>query len=243
MRRHGFVSAATDRTLRIAAVVPALNEEAEIAGCVAALRGEVAEVIVVDGGSRDGTVAAAAAAGARVTVAPGSSRAVAMNTGAALATADIVFFVHADCRPAAGFAAEIAAAVACGAGAGCFQLRFDSDHWLLRISGWCTRADLGLIRFGDQTLFVRRSLLRAIGGFDERLVVMEDHDIVCRLRRRTRFVILAGPVTASARRYRRLGAYRTQLVSYPVVVALYHLRVPQPRLLQVYRRLLGEAQP
>ena len=227
--------------MRIVAVVPALDEEAEIGACVASLRDDVAEVIVVDGGSRDGTVAVAAEAGARVMVAAGSTRAVALNTGAAVAAGDVVFFVHADCRPAAGFAADIAAAVEAGAGAGCFRMRFDSDHWLLRLSGWCTRADLGLIRFGDQTLFVRRSVLRDVCGFDERLMLMEDHDIARRLRRRTRFVILPGPVIASARTYRRLGVYRTQLMAYPLVVALYRFGVPQPPLTRVYRRLLGGA--
>lgn len=227
--------------MRIAAIVPALDEEPEIGACVAALRDEVTEVIVIDGGSRDGTVAAAEAAGGRVAVLPRSTRAAALNHGAKLASADVLFFVHADCRPPAGFGCDITSAIKAGAGAGCFRMRFDWDHWLLRLSGWCTRADLGLIRFGDQTLFVRRSLLAAVGGYDERLDVMEDHEIVCRLRRGTRFVVVPRSVTASARRYRRHGVYRTQLVLYPSVVALYHLGVSQPRLLRVYRRLLGPA--
>ena len=226
--------------MRISAVVPALDEEREIGACVAALRVGCDEVIVVDGGSCDRTAPAAAGAGAHVEIVPGSSRAAALNAGAALASGDVVFCVHADCRPPAGFADDIRSAMARGAGAGCFRIRFDSDHWLLCASGWCTRIPAGLIRFGDQTLFVRRSLLRAVGGFDERLLVMEDNDIVRRLRRRAPFAILPARVTASARRYRDHGVYRTQLLAYPAVIVLYHLGLPQRRLVRVYRRLLGE---
>jgi rSAM/selenodomain-associated transferase 2 len=225
--------------MRISAVIPALNESQAIADLVAHLSDEVDEVIVVDGGSDDNTAASAHAAGARVIIADGSTRAIALNAGAAVAAGEIIYFVHADTVPPRGFAVDIRSAVMRGAGAGCFRLRFDSHHWLLCFSGWCTRFDVGLIRFGDQSLFVRRDLYQAIGGFDERLAVMEDNDIVRRLRRRARFAIVPRPVTASARRYRQLGVYRLQLAVYPVVVALYHARVRQRRLMRIYTRLLG----
>ena len=223
----------------ISAVIPALNEGEAIAGLVAHLSDEVDEVIVVDGGSADETAARARAAGARVIIADGSTRAVALNAGADAAAGEIVYFVHADTFPPRGFAADIERAVARGAGAGCFRMRFDSHHWLLCLSGWCTRFDVGLIRFGDQSLFVRRELYQAIGGFDERLAVMEDHEIVRRLRQRTRFAIVPRPVMASARRYRQQGVYRLQLVVYPLVVVLYHAGMAQPRLMRIYTRLLS----
>src|SRR5205085_77274 len=203
--------------MRIGVVVPTLEEEGRVGPLVRALLAERDEVIVVDGGSADATVAEARAAGARVRVSPGATRAVALNTGAALSSADIVYFVHADCRPPAGFAAEIERAVRGGAGAGCFRLRFDSRHWLLRLSGWCTRLDLDLVRFGDQSLFVLRDLLRSVAGFDERLAVMEDNEIVRRLRRVSRFEVVPRDVTASARAYRVRGVYRLQLGVYPLL--------------------------
>ena len=98
--------------------------------------------------------------------------------------------------------------------------------------------EVNLFRFGDQSLFVRRDVLRSAGGFDEALPVMEDQDMVRRLRRRVRFVILPRPVTTSAREYRRGGVYRMQLFVYPLVVALFHLGMPPRRLARTYRRLL-----
>ncbi len=223
--------------MRISAVIPALDEAREIAAAVSTLLRGATEVIVIDGGSIDDTADRARAAGALVKVAPGTSRAVAMNIGAALARGDVLYFVHADCRPPAGFADDIRAAIGAGAQSGCFRLRFDSQHWLLRLSAWCTRLDIDAVRFGDQSLFVLPGLLRAIGGFDEQLAVMEDQDLARRLRRRGRFVVIPRPVTASARYYRANGVYRTQLLIYPTMVALYHLRVPQAAIGLVHRRL------
>ena len=234
MKRNGRV---------ITVIIPSLDEAAEIASAIGAVRGRVDEVIVVDGGSADDTVAIARAAGARVRVAPGASRATALNVGAAIARGDVYYFVHADCRPPQTFVEDIRAAIRSGAGGGCFRLRFDSDHWLLRISGWLSRIDVALFRFGDQSLFVRRDVFRAAHGFDERLRVMEDQDLVRRLRRRTRFVLLRRSVTASARQYRSTGVYRTQLVIYPTMVVLYRLGTPQPALTQVYDRLRGLREP
>jgi rSAM/selenodomain-associated transferase 2 len=223
--------------MRITVVIPALNEAAEIAAAVAAVRDEVDEVIVVDGGSCDGTTDVARTAGARVRVAAGSNRAAALNTGAALASGDVIYFVHADCRPPAGFADDIRAALDT-ASSGCFRMRFDSKHWLLGLSGWLTRVDINLFRFGDQSLFTHRDVFRLAFGYDERLTVLEDQDLVRRLRRHAEFVIVPRPVISSARRYRRCGVYRMQLFVYPIVVALYRLGVPQPLLVRIYHRLL-----
>src|SRR4029079_2900039 len=132
----------SDTPARITVVIPTLNEVSVIEETVRLLRREVDVVSVVDGGSRDETAASARNAGARVRVAVGSTRAVALNTGAAIATGEIVYFVHADCRPPPGFAADIRRAVAGGAGAGCFRLRFDSRHWLLRLPGSSVRRRL-----------------------------------------------------------------------------------------------------
>jgi glycosyltransferase involved in cell wall biosynthesis len=222
----------------ISAVIPALDESALIASTIRRLARECSEVVVVDGGSRDDTVRRSCVAGATVAVAPGSNRAAALNTGAHLASGDILYFIHADCTPPFGFAADIRAAIRRGVSAGCFRLRFDSDHPLLRASGWFTRFNIDLFRFGDQSLFVRKPLVESC-PFNEHMSVLEDQDMIRRLRRNERFEVLERTVTVSPRAYVTHGLYRTQLVTYPTAVAAYRLGVPPPQLDRLYRRLLG----
>jgi glycosyltransferase involved in cell wall biosynthesis len=229
---------AETRDPTISAVIPALDESALIAGTVRLLARECFEVIVVDGGSQDDTVRRSCAAGATAVLVPGSNRAAALNAGAHLARGDVLYFIHADCRPPLGFATDIRAAIGRGASAGCFRLRFDSDHPLLRASGWFTRFNIDLFRFGDQSLFVRKPLLERC-PFNERMSVLEDQDIIRRLRRNARFEVLEPTVTVSPRAYVTHGLYRTQLVTYPTTIAAYRLGASPPQLDRLYRRLLG----
>ena len=229
---------AETREPTISAVIPALDESELIASTIRRLARECSEVIVVDGGSRDDTVRQSRAAGATVALAPGSNRAVALNAGARLASGDILYFIHADCTPPFGFAADIQAAIRGGASAGCFRLRFDSDHPLLRASGWFTRFNIDLFRFGDQSFFVHKRVLESC-PFNELMNVLEDQDIIRRLHRKARFDVLEQSVTVSPRAYTTYGLYRTQLVTYPTAIAAYRLGVSPPRLDRLYRRLLG----
>ena len=191
-------SAATGRALpvplTISVVVPVLNEAERVAACVAALRAgqaaadasaRVVDIVVVDGGSDDATVAVARAAGARVVASPVASRAAQMNLGARETTGDVLYFVHGDALVPASYAADIAAALAraplapSGAPSGArgavggYRTRFDRRiSPLLRVNEWMTRFAWPVCRGGDQTLFVPRALFDALGGYDERRVIM-----------------------------------------------------------------------
>ena len=134
---------------------------------------------------------------------------------------------------------EVLASTAGGVGSGCYRLAFDHPHWFLRANAWMTRFPLTLFRFGDQSLFVRKELFRQIGGYREDLLVMEDQEIVARLRRWAPFRVLPGVVTTSARKYLANGVFRLQGI-FGLIVLLYKLGVPQPRLVQVYRALIRQ---
>jgi rSAM/selenodomain-associated transferase 2 len=232
----------TESTISI--VIPTFNEAESITHLLSYLRqataGEPApEILVVDGGSLDATVPLARQAGATVLLAPRKGRAAQLNYGAQHARGELLYFLHADSYPPAGFLAHLRGASALGYEAGCYRLAFDHPHWLLRFSAWCTRLPLTAVRFGDQSLFVRRDLFARIGGYRENLLVMEDQEIVRRLRARGPFRVLPHAVTTSARKYLANGIFRLQGI-FTLIVGLYWLGVPQRRLVQLYRWLIQQ---
>jgi rSAM/selenodomain-associated transferase 2 len=204
-----------------------------------ALRNEIAqsglgvEVIVVDGGSTDGTAAIVCPlSNIQLLVAP-RGRAGQMNAGAALATAPILLFLHADTRLPGGGLSDVAAVMSNPAVmAGSFCLSFDADHLLLRVYGWLSHLNLTICTFGDQTLFVRRESFLHIGGFPA-LPIMEDLEIQRSLRRLGRFVKIRRPVCTSARRFLRQGALRQQVVNIALVL-MYFAGARPERLKRLY---------
>ncbi|MEI7643664.1 MAG: TIGR04283 family arsenosugar biosynthesis glycosyltransferase [Chloroflexales bacterium] len=187
-------------------IIPALNEESEIAGCVAAVRAldPGVEVIVADGGSHDRTTELAAAAGAVVVRAP-VGRGPQCNAGAARASGEILVFLHADTAlPAGAFAilrdilADPRVAVAK------FRLSFDSRDWLLDIAAHLMWYDSRLTSYGDQGIVIRRSLFDTIGGFPD-WPLFEDVRLFELARARSDIHVLPAEVVTSARRFRANG--------------------------------------
>ncbi|HLI12931.1 MAG TPA: TIGR04283 family arsenosugar biosynthesis glycosyltransferase [Alphaproteobacteria bacterium] len=199
-------------TAALSIVIPALDAAAHLRATLASLRDAradilVREIIVVDGGSQDGTAALAAADGCRVlTSDPG--RGVQLAAGACAATGDWLLFLHADTRLEPGWAAAVmafAALPANAARAGYFRYTLDDDsppaRRLARLVAWRCRA-LAL-PYGDQGLLIARSFYEALGGYRP-LPLMEDVDLVRRLGRR-RLVALDARAVTSAARYRQGG--------------------------------------
>ena len=223
-------------------IIPTRNEAASIGQLVADLRrhdptGRV-EVLVVDAHSPDGTAEAARQAGATVLLSPKPGRAAQMNYGAAHATGDVFYFVHADVGIHPNYVATIEAAVAQGHEAGCYRFRFDSAHPLLRINSYGTRFKGIMSRGGDQTLFMTRALFERLGGFNERFVIMEDFEIIQRIRQVASFYIVPQDVVVSARKYETNGWLRVQLANL-TAFAMFFLRVPPPRIARTYKALLN----
>jgi rSAM/selenodomain-associated transferase 2 len=221
----------------ISIVIPTLNAARELPATLATLAGVaiVREIIVADGGSGDGTVALAAAAGARVISAP-RGRGPQLKAGAAAAGGDWLLFLHADCRLQPHWEWAVAAFLAkenAAERAGYFDLTLDdrgsAPRRLERLVGWRCRA-LAL-PYGDQGLLVARALYDRIGGYAD-LPLMEDVDLVRRLGRR-RVAPLGATIEASARRYRTGGYVRRPLRNL-CCLALYVLRVPPPLIARLY---------
>jgi rSAM/selenodomain-associated transferase 2 len=197
----------------LSVVVPVLNEAAHIdralTGLARACPG--AEVIVVDGGSTDGTPDVVRRFSHVTLIETARGRARQMNAGARIATGSALLFLHADTTlpPGAGAAIQDALRLP-GVVAGRFDVRFDSPRPIFaliaammnlrsRLTGICT---------GDQALFVRRQTYEALGGYPD-IPLMEDVDLSGRLKRQGRMACLRLRVVTSARKWEREGVLRT----------------------------------
>jgi len=216
----------------ISVVIPALDEEQRLPAAIQSVRAD-ADVIVVDGGSRDATRAVAAAEGARVLESP-RGRGRQLDEGARAATGDWLVFLHADTRLEAGWADALASLPADVAG-GAFRLAIDSDRLAFRIVERAVRARVRLfaLPYGDQGLFVRREAYAAVGGMPH-LPLMEDVAFVRRLRRAGRLAFLPIRAFTSARRWDRYGIVGTTLRNW-WLVGLYAAGRSPERLARIYR--------
>lgn len=206
----------------ISVILPVLNEEAQIAETLRALgeqlRGENAEVIVADGGSRDQTARLAAGFEfVRVIVCQQANRGGQMNQGASASTGEVLLFLHADVKLPAGALSAITQALTderiVG---GCFQIRFPEDasaSLRLVARGINFRTRLFRTATGDQGIFVRRRVFTEIGGY-KILPLMEDIGLFNEVKRRGRVVALDGQVEISPRRWLKHGVWRTVLLMY-----------------------------
>lgn len=196
--------------LSVSIIVPVRNEAAVIAPALRRLRRDFpgCELIVVDGASTDGTANLATPLATVIHAPPGRARQ--MNAGAVHATGQVLWFVHADTRldPAALGQLRSALAHPHIVGGGC-AIRFDRDTPALRFLAWSSTQRARRLHqiFGDQAMFVRRSVFDALGGFPD-LPLMEDLEMSRRLHRIGRLVVLSAACTASARRFDAHGTIR-----------------------------------
>jgi rSAM/selenodomain-associated transferase 2 len=228
---------------KISVIIPVFNEGEILGSTLLQLKqkqsGYVGEILIVDGGSTDNTVQIAAEGGAKVLHSENKSRAAQMNLGARMAKEEVLFFLHADTIPPAGFDRQIITSLEVGADFGSFRLRFDWDHPLLNLYSWFTQFKTPLIRFGDQGLYARRENFLNAGCFDEKLTVMEDQVIFSQLRETGQFELIAKDVVTSARKYRSNGVVRLQLIFFTIWLG-YYAGVSQDVLVHFYRSQLSQ---
>lgn len=242
----------------VSIVVPMLNEAGALPALLAHLsswRDRGCEVVLVDGGSEDDSVAMARAAGFRV-IAAARGRARQMNAGARVCGGAILLFLHADTRlPEAadvmvraalagvppGFAERSPAREASGRRApsgpawGRFDVHIDGSPRMLRVVAAMMnlRSRLSGIATGDQAIFARRESFEAVGGFPEQ-PLMEDIELSRRLLRVSRPACLHARVHTSGRRWEQRGVWRTIFLMWRLRWA-YWRGVPAEQLAEAYR--------
>jgi len=211
------------KTCDISIIIPTLNEAECIGQTLAGMVNQPGvEVIVADGGSQDQTVAVAAAAGATVITAP-LGRGSQQNAGAWAAQGQTLLFLHADTRLPNGFAAQIREALdQPGTVAGAFRFAIGATGWRFRFLEYCTNlrgAWFGL-PYGDQALFLPAARFQTMGGFRE-IALLEDLELVCRLRKMGKITLLTTPALTSPRRWQRLGLVRTTVINQLIVLGFF----------------------
>lgn len=225
--------------MKLSIIIPTLNEAGRIAVALIALqplRARGAEIVLVDGGSSDGTPQLAARYADQVIDAP-RGRALQQNAGAQQALGDTLLFLHSDTQlpvNADGLIAD--ALVESSALWGRFDVRFDADLAMLHVVAAMmnARSRLTGIATGDQCIFVRRSTFESVGGFPS-IALMEDVALSTLLRTQSAPQCLQNKVTTAARRWQKNGVWRTIFLMWGLRLA-YALGVSPERLGRWYDR-------
>jgi rSAM/selenodomain-associated transferase 2 len=210
---------------KLSIIIPVLNEGEAIAAALdalAVLRALGAEVIVVDGGSRDATIQRARPRADRVILAP-RGRALQMNAGAKKAAGDVLLFLHADTNlPPDADHVVLSGLERSGHAWGRFDVKIEGRSPVLRVIAWLMniRSRLTGIATGDQAMFVRRAAFQAAGGFPA-IPLMEDIALCKRLKRVSRPLCLRERVTSSGRRWETHGVFHTMLLMWRLRLAYF----------------------
>lgn len=209
----------------LALIIPVLNEEEQLPSILNQLKQfSDAELIVVDGGSIDQSVKIAKGFGAKLVHTKEKRRSIQMNAGARAATAEYLFFIHADVEIPQNLNEEIKQFIQSGGHLANFRLSFDQQHWFLCLSAYFTRYSFLSVQFGDQGLLIRKDLFLEIGAYDENMSLLEDQDIIKRAIKRTSLLKLPLTLTVSARKYRKYGVFYLQ-TCYFIIYTMYRLNV------------------
>jgi rSAM/selenodomain-associated transferase 2 len=223
--------------MKLSIVLPVLNEAQQlpqVLECLRPVRDRGVEVIIVDGGSEDGTLAIAARAGARLVSSP-KGRARQMNTGARIAAGDVLLFLHVD-TVLPEHADQLIEAAICDRRRvwGRFDVDIRGRPWMLRViavlMNW--RSRISGIATGDQAIFILRSAFEAVGGFPDQ-PLMEDVELCKRLRVLSPPACLRARVVTSGRRWESRGVWRTIVLMWRLRWA-YWRGVPPSALANLY---------
>ena len=227
--------------MKISIIIPVLNEQKNSENIIKHLRENankenIKEIIFVDGGSIDKTVEVITKYPEVILIKSERGRAIQMNSGAKKASGDILYFLHCDSFPPKHFDTFMIQSVLKGYSSGCFKMKFDSNHIVLKISEWFTKFNSKSCRGGDQSLFVTKKVFQNLKGFNEDFVIYEDNEFIFRLYKETKFTVIQKNIITSSRRYRENGFFKLQF-HFMIIHVLYRLKIfNQTQIVTYYKR-------
>lgn len=222
---------------KISIIIPVINEGLTIEKCLLQFKNNPnQEVIIVDGGSTDDTIQIAEKQGFKLINSGVKKRSYQMNLGAKKAQGDILLFLHADTILPDNYVELINNNLAHkNIVAGAFKLRIDAQKLSFRLLenlvNW--RSYFFSLPYGDQGIFVKKNIFQEIGGFSD-LAIMEDFILMKKLQKKGKISIIADEVITSARRWQKLGIFKTTMINQSVIIG-YYLGINSETLAKFYR--------
>lgn len=224
--------------MKISVIIPVFNEETYIKSTLnAVFEGKNIEIIIVDGGSSDQTVAIASSFSPIILIHGEPGRSQQMNLGASKATGEILLFLHGDSRLPSAWDLQIRQAfqkpdILTGA----FKFKVDFSTLSMKIIEQLVafRSLIFHLPYGDQGIFIRSSTFQELGGFVN-APIMEDYELMKQVRKKGKIKILNSPVITSGRRWKSGGVIRTTLMNQCIIIA-YRLGVSPHRLRSWYKK-------
>ena len=224
------------KTSSISIIIPTLNEAETVGALLSQLQGIAGvEVIVVDGSSHDGIAAIVEKSEARL-IQTSAGRALQLNKGAEEARGDILLFLHSDTKLAPGFVEQVRETLnQPGVSAGAFQLSIDGHGFGLRVIEWLAncRSKVLQMPYGDQGIFVSTDTFFSVGSFPPQ-PIMEDFELMRKLKKKGTVKILSLHATTSPRRWEKLGIWKTTLINQAIIIG-YFLGISPEKLAEWYR--------
>lgn len=189
--------------MNLSIIIPTLNEAQYIRRLIDRLltnNENVPEIILVDGGSTDGTIDLLPSK--RVTVIQTvASRAIQMNAGAKIAKNDYLYFVHADTLPPKGYQQDLKAIMDSPYKAACYRSKYIGNQKILRLNAFFTRFNWLVCRGGDQSLLIDKNYFNELGGYDEQMEIMEEYPLIEKLMADNSLKIIPKHIEIGTRKY------------------------------------------
>lgn len=225
-------------------IIPAHNEKENLKALVPQLaeflEGFPIEIIVaLSSYNSDGSETLASEYTIKCIRCKNKGRAEQMNSAAKLAKEGILVFLHADVTPPVTFISDISTAIQEGFDAGFFSYRFDKKSFFLQINAFFSAKDGIFTGGGDQCLFIKKEIFDALGGFDEKQVLMEDFEFFKRMKKNNvRYTIIQNDLIVSARKYRNNSYMKINLANFLLVI-LFKCGYPAKKLKSLHDRLIN----